>query len=159
MQDCKGTSTPMEIKLSLVKTDDKDIIGELEYQSLVGSIMYGMLGKCQYLAYSISTLSKFNSCPGSEHHEAAKRVLRYLQKTGSYGLMYKGGDVSSFPEPRCYTNTDWAGKPGAQKSTAGYVFILAEAAVSWKTKRQSVVAQSTMEAEYVALSEAVKESI
>src|SRR5437588_9839156 len=121
--------------------------------------MYGMLGTRPDLAYSISTLSKFNSCPGSEHHEAAKRVLRYLQKTGSYGLIYKGEDSSSFPEARCYTDSDWAGKTGDRKSTAGYVIILTEAADSWKTKRQSVVAQSTMKAEYVALLEAVKESI
>ena len=73
--------------------------------------------------------------------------------------MYKGGDGSSFPEPRCYTDSDWAGKTGDWKSTAGYIFILAEATVSWKTKRQSVVAQSIMEVEYVALSEAVKEAI
>src|SRR5437588_4755228 len=96
MQDFKGTLTPMETKLSLLKPDDKHIIGELEYQSLVGSIMYGKLGTRPDLAYSISTLSKFNLCLGSEHHEAAKRVLRYLQKTGSYSLMYKGGDSSSF---------------------------------------------------------------
>src|SRR5437588_1059106 len=99
MQDCKGTSKTMENKLSLVKPDDKDIISELEYQSLVGSIRYGMLGTRPDLTYSISTLSNFNSCPGSEHHEAAKRVLRYLQKTRRYGLMYKRGDGSSFPEP------------------------------------------------------------
>ena len=71
--------------------------------------------------------------------------------------MYKEGDGSSFPEPRYYTDSDWARKIGDWKSTAGYIFILAEAAVSWKTKRQRIVAQSTMEAEYVALSEAVKE--
>src|SRR5437588_12899148 len=99
MQDCKGMSMVMETKLSLVKPDDKDIIGELEYQSLVGSIMYGMRGTRPDLAYSISTLSKFNSCPGSEHHEAAKRLFRYLQKNRSYGLMYKGGDGSCFLEP------------------------------------------------------------
>src|SRR5437588_10503447 len=91
MQDCKGVSTPMETKLSLVKLDDKDIIGELEYQSLVGSIIYGMLGTCPDLAYSILTLGKFNSCPVSEHHEAAKRVLRYLQKAESHCLRYRGG--------------------------------------------------------------------
>src|SRR5437588_10825168 len=105
MQDYKGTSTSIETELSVVKSDDKDIISELEYQSLIGSIMYGMLGRRPDLAYSISTLSKFNSYPGSDHHEAAKRVLRYLQKNGSYGLMYKGGDGSSFPEPRGYTNS------------------------------------------------------
>ena len=87
MQDCKGTSMPIETKLSLIRLDDKDIIGELAYKSLVSSIMYGMLGTRLNLAYSISILSKFNLCPGSEHHEAAKRVLRYLQKTGSYSLM------------------------------------------------------------------------
>src|SRR5437588_12880077 len=110
MQQCKGTSTPMEIKLSLIKPDEKDIISKLEYQLLVGSIMYGMLGTCPDLAHSISTLSKFNSCPGSEHHEVAKRVLQYLQKTRSYGLIYKGEDGSSFLEPRCYTDSDWARK-------------------------------------------------
>src|SRR5437588_5210662 len=120
----------METKLPLVNPDEKDIIGELEYQSLLGSIMYGMLGTRPDLAYSISTLSKFNSCPGSEHYEAAKRVLRYLQKTGSYGLIYIGEDGSSFLVPRCYTDSDWAGKTGDWKSTAGYVFILVGASVS-----------------------------
>ena len=159
MQDCNGCHTPMDPREDLKKPDDKDITGIIEYQSLVGSIMYGMLGTRPDLGYSISTLSKFNSCPAIEHHSAAKRVLRYLQKTKDYGLMFTGKSASEFPEPKCYTDSDWAGDAEDRRSTGGYVFILAGAAVSWKTKKQGITALSSTEAEYVALSEATKEAI
>ena len=69
----------MDLKVNLVKPEDKDIMGVTEYKSLIGSIMYAMLGTPPDLGYIISTLSKFNDCPGSEQHEAGKRVVRYLQ--------------------------------------------------------------------------------
>ena len=158
MQDCKGCKTPMDPKINLVKPQDKDIVSITEYKSLVGSIMYGMLGTRPDLGYTISTLSKFNDCPAMEHHAAAKRALRYLQQSKDYGIVYTGqGQV--FPEPVCYTDSDWAGDKETRKSTGGFVFTLAGGIVSWKTKRQSVVALSSTEAEYIALSEATKEAV
>jgi transposase InsO family protein len=159
MESCHGCKTPMDTKLVLTKPNDEEIVGTVEYQSLVGSIMYAMLGTRPDIAYAVSTLSKFNSCPAPEHHAAAKRVLRYLQETKTHGLLYCGQDDSNFPEPICYTDSDWAGDTESRKSTGGYVFLLCGAAVSWKSKKQSTISLSSTEAEYVALSEATKEAM
>ena len=160
MEACHGCKTPMDTKPTLTKPNKSEISGVLEYQSLVGSLMYAMLGTRPDLAYAVSTLSKFNSEPAEEHHAAAKRTLRYLKETKSYGLLYKGElNEGGFPEPLCYTDSDWAGDTESRKSTGGYVFILCGAAVSWKTKKQTTISLSSTEAEYVALSEATKEAI
>ena len=160
MESCHGCKTPMDTKLVLTKPDKDEISGVLEYQSLVGSLMYSMLGTRPDLAYAVSTLSKFNSETAEEHHAAAKRTLRYLKETKGYGLLYEGvTDRESFPEPLCYMDSDWAGDTESRKSTGGYVFILCNAAVSWKTKKQTTISLSSTEAEYVALSEATKEAI
>ena len=84
---------------------------------------------------------------------------QYLQRTKGYGLLFKGEINSGFPEPLCYTDSDWAGDIDSRRSTGGYVFILGNAAISWKTKRQTVASLSSTEAEYVALSEATQEAM
>ena len=81
MESCHGCKTPMETKLVLTKPDKDKISGVLEYQLLVGSLMYVMLGTRPDLAYAVSTLIKFNSEPAEEHHAAAKRTLRYLKES------------------------------------------------------------------------------
>lgn len=160
MEACHGCKTPMNTKLELTKPREDEVTGVVEYQSLVGSIMYAMLGTRPDLAYAVSTLSKFNSGPGEVHHGAAKRVLRYLKETKDYGLSYQGEkDDTIFPEPICYTDSDWAGETESRKSTGGYVFIMGGAAISWKTKKQTTISLSSTEAEYVALSEATKEAM
>jgi hypothetical protein len=77
------------------------------------------------------------------------------------GILYDGStlDPEGFPELVCYTDSDCAGDRSDRRSTGCYVFILLGGAVSWKSKKQGVVATLTAEAEYVALSEATKESI
>ena len=104
MENCHGCKTPMDTKLDLTKPEEATIVGTVEYQSLVGSVMYAMLASRPDLAYAVSTLSKFNSCPAAAHHAAAKRVLRYLQETKEYGLLYRGQEDTTFPEPVCYTD-------------------------------------------------------
>jgi hypothetical protein len=95
------------------------------------------------------------------HHSALKRVIRYIKQTSDVGILYDSSslDPEGFPEAVCYTDLDWAADRTDWKSTSGYVFLLLGGAVSWKSKKQGVVATSTAEAEYVALSEATKESI
>ena len=130
MESCHGCKTPMDTKLVLTKPDKDVISGVLEYQSLVGSLMYAMLGTCPDLAYAVSMLSKFNSEPAEEHHATAKRTLHYLKETKGYGLLYEGEtDRESFPETLCYTDSDCAGDTESRKSTGEYVFILCNAAV------------------------------
>ena len=64
MADCKGCKTPMDPKISLSKPADKDITGVTEYKSQIETLMYGMLSTRPDLRYTISTLSKFDDCPG-----------------------------------------------------------------------------------------------
>ena len=81
--------------------------------------------------------------------------MRYLKGTSNFGLQY------NFDSPDCvgYSDADWAGDVGDRKSTSGYVFLLGGAAISWKSSKQSCVALSTAEAEYVVLSAAAQEAI
>jgi hypothetical protein len=162
MVSCNGVQTPMEVNSHLCPYENETDITKIpEYQSTVGSVMYAMLGTRPDLAYSISTLGKFSSAPIMSHHSALKRVIRYIKQTTNVGILYDGSslDPDGFPELVCYTDSDWAGDRSDRRSTGGYVFTLLGGAVSWKSKKQGVVATSTAEAEYVALSEATKESI
>uniref|UniRef100_A0A7M5V2B3 Polyprotein n=1 Tax=Clytia hemisphaerica TaxID=252671 RepID=A0A7M5V2B3_9CNID len=93
-----------------------------------------------------------------QHWIGVKRVLRYLKGTLDYGLIYEGsesGDILLHG----FADADWAGDIDTRKSTSGYVFKVGNSTVSWKSKRQSIVALSTTEAEYVALSQATQEVI
>ena len=77
-----------------------------------------------------------------------KRILRYVQGTNSIGLLYTTEQDSSLV---AYSDADYAGDVSDRKSTSGFVFLKNGAAISWRSKKQSVVAQSTAEAENIAL--------
>ncbi|KAA0039623.1 Retrovirus-related Pol polyprotein from transposon TNT 1-94 [Cucumis melo var. makuwa] len=93
----------------------------------------------------------YQSNPGMDHWKAAKKVLRYLQGTKDYMLTYKRSDHL---EVIGYLDSDFAGCVDIRKSTFGYLFLLAEGAISWKSAKQSIITTSTMEAEFVACFEA-----
>ena len=93
---------------------------------------------------------------------ALKRILRYLAGTKSYGLTYY-----NFPQAESTTNQPniFSGFADAAfanqddcKSTSGYVFIASGGAITWRSKKQTMVALSSTEAEYIALAEAVREA-
>ncbi|KAA0060866.1 Retrovirus-related Pol polyprotein from transposon TNT 1-94 [Cucumis melo var. makuwa] len=94
---------------------------------------------------------RYQSNPGMDHWKAAKKVLRYLQGTKDYLLTYKR---SGHLEMIGYSDSDFVGCVDTRKSTFGYLFLLAEGAISWKSAKQSIIAASTMEAEFVACFEA-----
>ncbi|KAL0554019.1 hypothetical protein IC582_007924 [Cucumis melo] len=96
-------------------------------------------------------LGRYQSNPGMDYWKAAKKVLRYLQGTKDYMLTYKRSDHL---EVIRYSNSDFAGCVDTRKSTFGYLFMLAEEVISWKSAKQSIIAASTMEAEFVACFEA-----
>jgi len=155
MQECNGVHTPMEPGRRLVAAQDSDkLIDQREYQSLVGSLMYIAVGTHPDLAFALSVLSKYNSKPTTDHTLATKWVLRYLMETSGMALVY--GSVDKLIG---YTDSDFAGDLKDMKSTSGYVFTLAGAAVWWKSKKQSLVSLSSTEAEYIACSEAIREGI
>ena len=162
MGDSKRVYTPMDGKAALAPPEDPtEVVDHSGYQAMVGSVMYAMLGTRPDLAYTISALSKFNANPITGHHSAVKRTLRCLQQTKAFAIAYSGvqDTTRGFPEPVCYTDSDWAGDRQDRRSTGGYIITLCGGVISWKTRKQDVVALSTTEAEYIALSDAVKEVI
>ena len=90
------------------------------------------------------------------HFGAAKRVLRYLQGTMDYGIMYKFGGYLNLIG---YSDSYWAGSIDDMKSTSSYTFLFGSNICSWLSEKQSAVAQSTAEAEYVSASKATSQAI
>jgi hypothetical protein len=128
---------------------------DVPYLQLVGQLMYLMLFTRPDLAHAVGLLSRFGANPGWEHWVVAKQVLRYLKDTADYGITYR---QSTLPfEITCYTDADWGEDPDTHCSILGMVLVLAGGAVSWSSKQQSTVAQSTLEAEYMAAAFATKE--
>ena len=118
-----------------------------EYQSIVGSQMYDMLCTRPDLAYAISQVSQFSNLSNTSHYAVAKHVLRYLKGILHVGIIFSGslGLVLEL-----YCDADWADGED-RKSISAYIAILAGEAVSWRAKKQSIVAMSSMQAEYMAL--------
>lgn len=153
MEHCKPGDTPVAKgdKFSLnqcPKTEfEKTEMQNIPYASVVGSIMYAQVCTRPDIAYITGMLGRYLSNPGLDHWKAAKRVLRYLQRTKHHMLTYRRSDRLEIVG---YTDSDFAGCQDSMKSTAGYIFMLAGGAVSWKSAKQSLVASSTMEAEFIA---------
>ena len=92
------------------------------------------------------------SKPNSEHMSEAKRILRYIRGTSLFGLRYERGKKNFVVQG--FSDSDFAGDRNDRKSTTGQVFFLGNSAITWNTLKQSVVALSSCEAEYVVASAA-----
>lgn len=159
MEGAKSSLTPMgaHFKLSAVKDKDEGIDTEVvPYLSAVGSIMYAMVGSRPDLAYAVGLVSRFMSRPGEIHWEAVKWLLRYMK--GSSEVQLVCTQEKEF-KIQGYCDSDYAGDRDRSKSLTGYVFTIGGNVVSWRSCLQPVVALSTTEVEYLALTEAVNEAI
>ena len=182
MERCHSALTPMvpNVRLSNTICEDKAVTDRKGYLSMVGSLMYAALGTRPDLSYCVTALSRYNSTPLQMHLTAAKRALRYLKGTDGYKLYYPRVTVaialnssgpSSWARIHGFTDSDWAGNELTRKSVGGCVFFaettpehgdkgpLTTGAIHWQCKTQTVVALSTLEAEYIACSDAVREAI
>lgn len=160
MKNCQHISTPMEpgIKLqkpTILPEEKREQMKHIPYRELVGGLIYLANATRPDISFAVSTLSRFCSNPTMIHWKCAKRVLRYLKGTMDYSLQYK----TTREELKAYVDSDWAGDINDRKSCSGNVVILAGSPISWKAKKQQTVALSTMEAEYMALTEVSKEVI
>jgi len=157
MENSKPVRTPVDTGTKLVKaTDDEECVDQKLYQSAVGSLLYLSVGTRPDITYAVSNVTKFSAKPTKQHWIAVKRIMRYLRGTIYYGLLY-----SRNGSKKCigYSDSDWAGDLDDRKSTSGYLFQISGAAVSWRSKKQTCVALSTAEAEYMALAGAAQEAI
>ena len=156
MSNCKPAATPWPSGTVLKKCENKcENLDTTNYQSLIGALMYLAVITRPDLMHVVSKLSQFNTHPHDEHFVAAKYVLRYLKKN-PIGKIIFSNNLNNF---ECFTASDWASDSHDRKSYSGFVMFMAGGPIAWESKKQSVVALSTMEAEYIALCQGTKETI
>ncbi|XP_054824785.1 uncharacterized mitochondrial protein AtMg00240-like [Prosopis cineraria] len=122
-----------------------------------------MLGKLQYLTvthldivYAINLLSQFVAAPRRTHMVAVERVLRFLKCTPGQGILLTAKGPMKL---EAYCDADWAGCLDTRQSCTGYLIKVGGSPVSWKSKKQSMVARSSVDAEYRAMATTVSEVI
>ena len=132
------------------KTDsEKKVMDDKPYRSIFGSVMWGQLATWPDLLFSVSLLACFQVNPGIDHWNALMHIVGYIKNTLDYGLTYShNADLS----PCAFVDADYGGCRDTCHSTSWYIFLMAWGPVTWSGKRQTTVALSTVEAEYVAIS-------
>ena len=160
LQDLPSVSTPCDPNTKLHKADPVEYSASDKYRttylSMFGSLNYLPTISRPDLAYAVSLTGRFNANPSQDHMDAVVRVYKYLVKTLNAGIAYKNTGNAIV---QGFVDSDYAGCPDTRRSTTGWVFTLAGGPVSWSSKRQATVADSTCEAEYIAAGEAAKEAI
>ena len=155
LKDSNAVVTPMENKFSSIKFAEHMAPTNGPYNQLIGTLLYLSTHTRPDIAYSVGYLSRFLKNYKEIHWNAAKRVLKYLKGTMDHGIMFDGNCPL---EIECYVDADWGSDVNSErKSTTGFVFTACGGPISWKSRKQSVVALSSCESEYVALAEAIKE--
>ncbi|GJX06024.1 putative ribonuclease H-like domain-containing protein, partial [Tanacetum coccineum] len=144
--DVKSASTLVDLEKPLVKDGDADDVDVHLYRSMIGSLMY-LTASRPDIMFVVCACARFQVTPKTSHLLAVKRIFRYLKGKPTLGLWYSRD--SPF-ELVAYTDSDYAGATQDRKSTTGGCQFLGNRLISWQCKKQTVVATSTTEAEYVA---------
>ncbi|GJZ05551.1 uncharacterized mitochondrial protein-like protein [Tanacetum coccineum] len=145
--DVKSASTPTDLEKPLVKDGDADDVDEHLYRSMIGPLMY-LTASIPDIMFVVCACARFQVSPKTSHLLALKRIFRYLKGKPFLGLWYS---KDSPLELVAYTDSDYAGATLDRKSTNGGCQFLGNRLISWQCKKQTVVATSTTEAEYVAV--------
>jgi Reverse transcriptase (RNA-dependent DNA polymerase) len=160
MDDANPVSMPMDPNIKIKPNPDGNEGSRSNYYAkLLGELQFLTNSTRPDIAYAINKLAAYTANPSLQHVGALKRLLRYLKGTKNLGIMYsapqnelQNTNIFHGYSDAAYADTD------DYKSTSGYVFIVGEGAVTWRSKKQSTIALSSTEAEYIALSEAGREA-
>ena len=137
---------------------EKQAMANVPYSNATESLMYLMVCTRPDLAYNSSLVSHSMGNPRKNHWEATKWVFRYLVGTTNRGLLYSTlNDLKLLLKG--YVDADFAGDNDKRRSLTDFSFMLGGNLISWKSNLLSVVALSTTETEFIAVSEAVEEAI
>ena len=144
MLACKPTDTPIVQNHHLAIYQYQVLTNTKRYQRLVGRLIYLSLTRPD-IAYAVSVVSQFMRAPSEDQMAAVMRILSYLKEVPGKWLMYR---KHRHIDVKGYTNANWAGNISNRRSTSGYFTFVAGNLVTWRSKKQNVVARSLAEAEY-----------
>ncbi|GJZ60553.1 hypothetical protein Tco_0616369, partial [Tanacetum coccineum] len=146
--DVKTASTPMETQKPLLKDEDCEEVDVHLYRSMIGSLMY-LTSSRPDIMFAVCACARYQLNPKVSHLYDVKRIFRYLKGQPKLGLWYPKDSPFDLV---AYINSDYAGASLDRKSITGGCQFLGCRLISWQCKKQTVVANSTTEAEYVAAS-------
>ena len=144
MLGCKPAETPIEPNVKLQPAEAENVKNMEYYQRLVGRLIY-LSHTRPDISFSVSMVSQFMHAPGPAHFEAVYRILKYLKGTPGKGLLFK---PQGHLQIEAYTDADWAGSIVDRRSTSGYCSFAGGNLVTWRSKKQNMVARSSAKAEF-----------
>jgi hypothetical protein len=147
MTELKPVSTPMSSVASLGPDEDGEAVDQREYRSIIDSLLYLTATRLD-IQFAVGLCARFQSSPRSSYRTAIQRVFGYLKHTLEFMIWYS---TSSSLDLVGFSDADFVGRGIDRKSTSGTCHFLESSLICWSSRKQSSVAQSTTEAEYVAV--------
>src|ERR1039457_4264725 len=134
MNECHPITTPLDASNKLFPLlDGEEMIDKLLYTSVVGSLLHLAIVSRPDIATAVGMVAKHVERPGQRHWIAVKHILRYLKGTVTHGLVYRNDGKDKGVALDVFCDTDWAGDVEKQKSTIGFIGLMANAAVAWRS--------------------------
>jgi len=150
---CKPVNTPIDPNLKLGNAKKYTAVDKEMYQRLVGKLIY-LSHTRPDVAFAVSLVSQFMHQPKEIHLQAALRIVQYLKGTPGRGILFERNGNANL---EAYTNADYAGSIVDRRSTTGYCTFLGGNLVTWRSKKQHVVARSSAEVEFRAMAQGICE--
>lgn len=154
LEECKPSGTPMDPGYVGINDSSQPFSDTFLYRSLIGALLYVAVNARPDIASSVSILGRKVSAPSEMDWKAAKRIVKYLKGTMELRLRFEPGQDWALIG---YSDADWAGDQASRRSTTGFIFFFGVGPIAWASRRQTCVSLSSMEAEYIALSETCQE--
>ena len=157
MQNAKSALTPLPAGY-VPSPSETSATTELRsrYQTVIGSLLYLMLGSRPDIAFAVTKLAQYAANPSKEHLDKALYICHYLVGTSKYQLTYDGNSGEGIS---ACTDSDWASDPTERQSQSGYFVRMAGGLISWTSRAQKTVALLSTEAEYMALSDCSRQVV
>ncbi|GKB42895.1 retrovirus-related pol polyprotein from transposon TNT 1-94 [Tanacetum coccineum] len=155
LEDSKPIKTPMSSETKLTRDEDGEPIDDTKYRGMIGSLLY-LTASRPDIMFSVCLCAHFPEAPKTSHFEAVKGNFRYIKGTSHLGLWYpKGTGIETI----IYADSDHAGDYVNRKSTSGVCTFMGCCLTSWFSKKQTALAISTTEAEYVSAGKAFQQAL
>jgi len=151
--DVTPVRTPYDPSIHLKKNKGFSV-SQNEYAKIIGSVMFLMNFTRPDITYAVCRLSRYTYNPSQEHWNALLRLLEYLRGTIDWRLHF-----NKFPDVlEGFCDANRISDNNEVSSTSGYIFTLGGGAISWKSAKQTCIARSTIEFEFIALELAGQEA-